>query len=145
LAILLHILMCRGVHLPPQCTQRCATYNRDFGGTIQPSGHHRSLSPHVALQTYEWYVANYPDGPRKILGFLDYHALFALQLDHIYTSTYFLGVTTLLAASLVACSKTQQLPMVKMARRWRFAKTPNRVFTKGNGVAQRGTTAKLTS
>lgn len=86
------------------------------------------------MQTYNWYVTNYPDGPRKVLGFLDYHVIYFLQFDHIYTSVYFLGVTTLLTASLVVCSKTQQFPLVKVARRWKFAKTQSAVVAKGNGA-----------
>jgi cytochrome c biogenesis protein len=79
-------------------------------------------------------MENYPDGPRKVLGFLDYHILLALQLDHIYTSSYFLGLCLLLAASLVACTKSQQLPLLKMSKRWHFAKRATQVFSKGNGV-----------
>lgn len=86
------------------------------------------------MQSYQWYVKNYPDGPRKILGFLDYNTLFALQLDHIYISTYFLGLCMLLTASLVACSKTQQFPLLKMAKRWSFPKRAAQVFSKGNGA-----------
>lgn len=84
-------------------------------------------------QTADWYVQNYPDGPNKVLGFLDYHTLFFLQLDHIYSSYYFLGLCTLLAASLTACSRTQQFPLLKVARRWRFPRSANEVFAKGNG------------
>jgi cytochrome c biogenesis protein len=78
-------------------------------------------------------MENYPDGPRKVLGFLDYHLLLALQLDHIYTSTYFLGLCLLLAASLIACTKSQQLPLLKMSKRWKFASHATQVFSKGNG------------
>eukprot|EP01024_Parvocaulis_polyphysoides_P042285 TRINITY_DN3869_c1_g4_i3.p1 TRINITY_DN3869_c1_g4~~TRINITY_DN3869_c1_g4_i3.p1 ORF type:complete len:519 (-),score=67.48 TRINITY_DN3869_c1_g4_i3:817-2373(-) len=43
-----------------------------------------------------------------------------LQLDHIYLSWYFLGLMALLAASLAACTRTNQLPSLKLSRRWRF-------------------------
>ena len=79
-------------------------------------------------------MKNYPDGPRKVLGFLDYKAVLFLQLDHIYTSYYFIGMTLLLGASLIACTKTQQLPLVKMARRWQFPAKQETVFAKGNGA-----------
>ena len=72
---------------------------------------HLSFRP--LAQSEEWYVQNFPDVGPKVLGWLDYHALFALQLDHIYTSYYFVGTSVLLAASLIACSKTQQVPLVK--------------------------------
>jgi hypothetical protein len=92
----------------------------------------RRLRP--SLQTLEWYQTNYPDGPQKVLGFLDYKLLFALQLDHIYTSAYFLGLSALLTASLIACSKTQQWPLLKMSKRWSFPSRPEQVFAKGNGA-----------
>lgn len=86
------------------------------------------------MQTVDWYKTNYPDGPVKVLGFLDYNLVFALQLDHIYTSDYFLGISALLTASLIACSKTQQWPLLKMSKRWSFPSRPEQVFAKGNGV-----------
>ena len=96
--------------------------------------HASDLNILCAVQTPQWYMQNYPDGAKKVLGFLDYHIIYTLQLDHIYTSYYFVGLCTLLAASLVACSRTQQIPLVKMAQRWKFAKTPKAVFAKGHGV-----------
>eukprot|EP00191_Tetraselmis_sp_GSL018_P011218 CAMPEP_0177606048 /NCGR_PEP_ID=MMETSP0419_2-20121207/17077_1 /TAXON_ID=582737 /ORGANISM="Tetraselmis sp., Strain GSL018" /LENGTH=167 /DNA_ID=CAMNT_0019100339 /DNA_START=118 /DNA_END=617 /DNA_ORIENTATION=- len=45
-----------------------------------------------------FYMQNYPDGPRKVLGFLSYDWLLGLQLDHIYTSSYFLALNLLLGA-----------------------------------------------
>ena len=93
-----------------------------------------TLSEASALQTFDWYVTNFPDGPRKVLGFLDYHWIYALQLDHIYTSYYFLGLSALLTASLIACSRTQQWPLVKVAKRWRFLDREQQVFAKGNGA-----------
>lgn len=65
----------------------------------------------------QFYHDAYPDGANKVLGFLTYNWIFALQWDHIYTSNYFLGLMALLGASLAACTSTRQLPMVKVARR----------------------------
>lgn len=48
---------------------------------------------------------------------LDFHLIWALQWDHVYTSNYFLALLGLLAASLAACSATRQWPMVKVAKR----------------------------
>ena len=42
----------------------------------------------------------------------------------MYTSPPFLSLLVLLAASLAACSYTRQVPMVRVARRWRFAGRP---------------------
>jgi cytochrome c biogenesis protein len=49
-----------------------------------------------------------------VLGFLDYRLLLGLQLDHIYTAWYFYGSIALLAASLMACTYTTQLPTAKV-------------------------------
>ncbi|KAK9803576.1 hypothetical protein WJX72_001425 [[Myrmecia] bisecta] len=84
----------------------------------------------------EFYVENYPDGPSKVLGFLTYRWIYALELDHIYTASYFLALMALLAASLAACTSTRQWPMVKVARRWRFAQKPERVYANGELVAE---------
>lgn len=73
-------------------------------------------------------------GPNKVLGFLDWQLLLTLQFDHIYTCPYFLGLCMLLAASLTACSRTQQLPLLRMAQRWQFPKRATQVFSKGNGA-----------
>jgi cytochrome c biogenesis protein len=68
----------------------------------------------------EFYVQNFPEEGNKVLGFLTYDVVFALQLDHIYSSNYFLILLALLGMSLIACTMTTQLPMVKVAQRWRF-------------------------
>lgn len=80
----------------------------------------------------QFYLEAYPDGANKVLGFLTYNWIFALQWDHIYTSNYFLGLMALLGASLAACTSTRQLPMVRVARRWRFAQTPERIYNQGS-------------
>ena len=46
------------------------------------------------------------------------------SLDHLYTTSWFLGLNGLLAASLAACSYTTQWPQLKVARKWRFAASP---------------------
>ncbi len=69
-------------------------------------------------KTVQFYQDAYPSGANKVLGFLTYHWIFALQWDHIYTAPYFLGLMALLGASLTACTTTRQLPMVRVARRY---------------------------
>ena len=82
-------------------------------------------------------MENYPSGPNKVLGFLDWQLLLTLEFDHIYTSAYFLGLCVLLAASITACSRTQQWPLLKIAQRWQFPKRATQVFAKGNGTCLR--------
>jgi len=69
-------------------------------------------------KSVQFYQDAYPSGANKVLGFLTYHWIFALQWDHIYTAPYFLGLMALLGASLAACTTTRQLPMVRVARRY---------------------------
>jgi len=59
-----------------------------------------------------------------VAGFVDWRLIQALQLDHIYTAGYFLGLLGLLAASLAACTATRQWPAVRVARRCAAAPLP---------------------
>ena len=47
-------------------------------------------------------------------------AVTVLGFDHMFTSPVFLGTALLLAMSLASCSMTRQLPLVKVAKRWRM-------------------------
>eukprot|EP00775_Hariotina_reticulata_P001288 gene1288-1629_t len=62
---------------------------------------------------YDYYITNYPVDGSKVLGFLDYNVLLTLQLDHIYSAWYFYACIALLAASLMACTYTTQLPTAR--------------------------------
>lgn len=62
-------------------------------------------------------LQNYPDGPDKVIGFVDWQLIKLMQWDHIYSANYFLALMALLAASLAACTSTRQWPMVRVARR----------------------------
>ncbi|KAL2635224.1 hypothetical protein R1flu_006703 [Riccia fluitans] len=71
----------------------------------------------------QFYFDAYPED-KPLFGFLTWRTILDYDLDHIYSSWYYLGLILLLAASLIACSSTRQLPMVKVARRWSFMKSP---------------------
>lgn len=73
-------------------------------------------------KSYDYYLEKYPEEGPRVLGFVTAPLIEALQWDHIYTSSYFLALLALLAASLVACTTTTQWPSVKVAQRWRFKK-----------------------
>jgi len=45
------------------------------------------------MQSYDYYIDAYPDGPNKVLNFLTYDLLLTLQLDHIYRCGLSGGVT----------------------------------------------------
>lgn len=52
------------------------------------------------------------------LGLLDGSRVLALQLDHVYSSSWFLGLLAWLALSLLLCSWRRQWPALKAALRW---------------------------
>ncbi|CAE7567287.1 CCS1, partial [Symbiodinium pilosum] len=58
-----------------------------------------------------FYAQKYPDTSGVIL---------ALGFDHMYSCPLFLGLLAWLAASLVACTATTQLPLAKKAQRFNF-------------------------
>ena len=62
------------------------------------------------------YIDFYNKNP--ILGFINGYQVIKLQLDHIYTSNWFLLSLTLLCISLAACSFRRQIPSLKAALKW---------------------------
>uniref|UniRef100_A0A1J3GIS4 Cytochrome c biogenesis protein CCS1, chloroplastic n=1 Tax=Noccaea caerulescens TaxID=107243 RepID=A0A1J3GIS4_NOCCA len=73
-------------------------------------------------ETPEFYFQKYPED-NPVLGFFTWRWIFTLGLDHMYSAPIFLGMLALLAASLMACTYTTQIPLVKVARRWSFMKS----------------------
>ncbi|WOK97070.1 cytochrome c biogenesis protein CCS1, chloroplastic [Canna indica] len=67
----------------------------------------------------DYYFQKYPE-ENPVLGFITWRWVLALGFDHMFTSPVFLGMLILLAASLMACTYTTQIPIVKVARRWSF-------------------------
>ena len=53
-----------------------------------------------------------------ILGFINGEKILKLQLDHLYTSFWFLLALVLLCISLAACSFRRQIPSLKASLRW---------------------------
>jgi cytochrome c biogenesis protein len=70
-------------------------------------------------QSLEYYRQFYPTN-KPILGFLSYKWILALELNHVYKSWIFLVFILLLGFSLMCCTFTQQLPLVKIARQCIF-------------------------
>lgn len=71
-------------------------------------------------KSLEFYQEFYPDGKEKVLGFVTWKLILFLGLDHVYTSPLFYGTVVYLALSLVACTSTTQLPLLKRAKTWSF-------------------------
>ncbi|KAH7420498.1 hypothetical protein KP509_13G010200 [Ceratopteris richardii] len=69
-------------------------------------------------QSREFYLQKYSED--WAFGLFNGEWVLNLCLDHVYTAPYFLGLLALLAASLIACTSSRQIPLVKIARRWRF-------------------------
>ena len=62
------------------------------------------------------YIDFYNETP--IFGFINGYQVIRLQLDHIYTSNWFLFLLVLLCISLAACSFRRQIPSLKAALKW---------------------------
>ncbi len=74
-------------------------------GTFIPQGNNK-----------KFYLDIFDDDP--ILGFLNGDNVLRLQLDHIYTSFWFLFALILLCISLAACSFRRQIPSLKASLKW---------------------------
>ena len=64
----------------------------------------------------KFYIDHFDSTP--IFGFLDGEKVLNLQLDHIYTSFWFLFALILLCISLAACSFRRQIPSLKASLKW---------------------------
>ena len=62
------------------------------------------------------YIDFYNETP--IFGFINGSQVIKLQLDHVYTSNWFLFSLILLCISLAACSFRRQIPSLKAALKW---------------------------
>lgn len=70
-------------------------------------------------QNLEFYRKTYPNS-NNILGFLDWHIIKYLQLDHLYTNWWFISLITIFISSLTVCTFSTQLPILRNARKWKF-------------------------
>ncbi len=78
-----------------------------------------------------YYQETYPVNGPGLGGLLDWRVITALRLDTVYSSPAFLGACALLAACLAACTATRQWPAARVARAWRFARTPGAAYAHG--------------
>jgi len=74
-------------------------------GTFIPQGNNK-----------KFYLDIFDDAP--IFGLLNGENVLKLQLDHIYTSFWFLFALILLCISLAACSFRRQIPSLKASLKW---------------------------
>lgn len=73
-----------------------------------------------------YYFQKYSE-ENPVFGFLTWRWILPLGFDHMFTSPIFLGILVLLGASLMACTSTTQIPIVKVARRWSFVHSPDTI------------------
>ena len=73
----------------------------------------------------KFYIDNFDSAP--IFGFLDGEKVLKLQLDHIYTSFWFLILLSWLGIALAVCSFRRQLPILKSALNWIDYKSPRQI------------------
>jgi cytochrome c biogenesis protein len=77
-------------------------------------------------QSWDYYQEHYPEHP-ALFGFLTAQVLVAMGLDRVYSSWWYLTLLMLLAASLMACTWTRQMPMLRVARRWFYYQKPESI------------------
>ncbi|EDY37191.1 C-type cytochrome biogenesis protein [Cyanobium sp. PCC 7001] len=65
--------------------------------------------------------------PQPWLGLLPGDAVLGLELDHVYSSRWFLALLAWLALSLVLCSWRRQWPALQAALRWVDYRTPRQL------------------
>ena len=65
----------------------------------------------------DFYFQKYPED-HPVLGFFTWRWVLTLGFDHMFTSPVFIGMLALLGASLMACTYTTQIPLVKVSRRF---------------------------
>jgi hypothetical protein len=67
-------------------------------------------------ETTEFYHQRYD--PNPWLGLFRGDGVLKLQLDHVYSSKWFLALLALLALALILCSWRRQLPALQASLRW---------------------------
>ena len=63
-----------------------------------------------------------------ILGFINGYQVLKLQLNHVYTSNWFLFSLILLCISLAACSFRRQIPSLKASLKWTEYKNEKKFY-----------------
>jgi cytochrome c biogenesis protein len=74
-------------------------------------------------ETPGFYQTNYPEHP-ALFGFLTWKVIQVIGLDHVYRTWWYLSLLVLFGISLMTCTFTTQLPMLKSARKWKFYDNP---------------------
>nr|YP_009488617.1 cytochrome c biogenesis protein ccs1 [Grateloupia filicina]AWD77284.1 cytochrome c biogenesis protein ccs1 [Grateloupia filicina] len=70
-------------------------------------------------QSLLYYQTSYPVSENKFYPF-NWHTIVFLGLDHLYANWWFLLIIFLFFVSLIICTFSRQLPVLKNARNWKF-------------------------
>lgn len=70
-------------------------------------------------QSLEYYQANYPE-QQSSLFFLTWKQIVGWNLSHIYSNIWFILLLLFFFFSLLICTVSKQLPILKRARQWKF-------------------------
>ena len=70
-------------------------------------------------QNLEFYQATYSKN-NNTFGFPVWKIIKYLQLDHLYTNWWFLSLIATFISSLIICTLSTQLPILRNARKWKF-------------------------
>nr|YP_010728591.1 c-type cytochrome biogenensis protein [Phymatolithon calcareum]WEA76767.1 c-type cytochrome biogenensis protein [Phymatolithon calcareum] len=70
-------------------------------------------------QSIEYYKLNYPED-QSLFFFLTWKQIIAWGLSHVYSNIWFLSLIFLFFLSLLLCTMSTQLPVLKHARQWKF-------------------------
>lgn len=70
-------------------------------------------------QSLDYYRFNYPDVSSAFFC-ITWKQIIALGLNHVYSTFWFFAILILFFFSLLFCTLSTQLPMLKNARRWNF-------------------------
>ena len=73
-------------------------------------------------QSLLFYQENYPE-TAPLFNFLDWKLITSLNLNKLYTTSWFLIILFFFASSLLSCTFTTQLPALKKFRLWKFTST----------------------
>jgi len=76
-------------------------------------------------QSIIFYKTNYPESS-PIFGFVDWQFIFAFGLNEVYTSYWFILILFIFGLSLISCTFTTQLPLLKQFKRWQFITSDER-------------------
>ncbi len=70
-------------------------------------------------QSIEYYKLNYPED-QPLFYFLTWKQIVNCHLNHLYSNIWFILLLLLFFLSLLVCTMSTQLPVLKRARQWKF-------------------------